>query len=286
MRVSSLSNDKVIDLLTKYFVPVWISRDHYQLAAPSDSEQDELLRIDRDRAQRGLEGGTVCVYVLTPDGAVSATMRLQSAWKPENLAPFLQKIVDEQKLQPRSAEAVKATVAAPRPPGRPEADGGLTLHVWTRFEDVKNNRGLSQDWVEWTVDDVSTLAPGADARAGTKLTMSRGAGKLFKRLYPPAARWDGRDCEVAGGQLTATVVAVEGDEVRLKLEGDVELKYPVTDKPLDGKITAKLAGAARYDSRRRLFTSFALASETAEYVWQWEGKPVHQKMLMAAELEP
>src|SRR5450755_2651063 len=118
MRVSSLSDDKVIDLLTKYFIPVWVSRDHYQLAAPSDSEQDELQRIDRDRAHRGLEGGTVCVYVLAPDGAVSATMKVHNAWKPESLVPFLQKVVDDQKLEPRSADAVRATTAAPRPPAK------------------------------------------------------------------------------------------------------------------------------------------------------------------------
>jgi hypothetical protein len=41
MRVSSLSDEKVINLLTKYFIPVWVSRDHYQLAAPSDAEKDE-----------------------------------------------------------------------------------------------------------------------------------------------------------------------------------------------------------------------------------------------------
>ena len=33
MRVSSLSDDAVIETLTKYFIPVWASRDHYQLDA-------------------------------------------------------------------------------------------------------------------------------------------------------------------------------------------------------------------------------------------------------------
>ena len=286
MRVSSLSDDKVIDLLTKYFIPVWVSRDHYQLAAPSDSEHDELERIDRERARRGLEGGTVCVYVLAPDGAVSATMRVQNAWKPQSLAPFLQKIVDEQKLEPRPAEAARATAAATRPPVSPEKDGGLVLHVWTRFEDMKNNRGLAQDWVQWTAEDASGLAPAADAQPGSTFTVSRDTtARLYKRLYPPAGRWDARDCEVVGGLLSAVVIAVEGGEVRMKLEGDVELKYPAMDKPPGGKVTAKLVGAARYDSKRRVFTSFALASETAEYLWSWEDKPVHQKMLMAVEME-
>ena len=51
-------------------------------------------------------------------------------------------------------------------------------------------------------------------------------------------------------------------------------------------MTARLIGAARYDPAKRVFTSFALASETAEYAWSWEGKPQRQKVLMAVELQP
>ena len=287
MRVSSLSDDKVIDLLTTYFVPVWVSREHYQLAPPSDAEQDELDRIDRDRAKRGLEGGTVCVYVLAPDGTVSATMRVQKAYKPENLAPFLQKVVDDQKLTPRGDEAVRATAAAPRPPAMPATEGGMVLNVWTRFDDPKSNRGTAQDWVEWTAEDWAALAPAAGAKPGDARTLPRdAAARLFQRLYPPTGRWDVHDCEVAGGSLTATVAAADGGEVRLRLEGEAELKYPISDRQVNGKVTARLIGAARYDPARRVFTSFALASETAEYVWFWEGKPQHQKMLLAVELQP
>ena len=287
MRVSSLSDDKVIDLLTKYFIPVWVSREHYQLAPPSDEEQDELDRIDRDRAKRGLEGGTVCVFILAPDGSVSATMRVQKAYKPENLAPFLRKIVDEQKLAPRSDEAIRATTAAPRPPAKPATEGGMMLNVWTRFDDPKSNRGTAQDWVEWTADEWAALTPAAGAKPGDAQTLPRdAAAKLFLRLYPPTGRWDAHDCEFADGGLKATVVAVEGGEVRLRLEGDAELKYPVVDKQADGRVTVRLVGAARYDPARRAFTSFALASETAEYAWSWEGKPQRQKVLTAVELQP
>jgi hypothetical protein len=287
MRVSSLSNDKVIDLLTKYFIPVWVSRDHYQLAAPSDSEQDELLRIDRDRAKRGLEGGTVCVYVLAPDGAVSATMRVQKACGPENLAPFLQKIVDDQKLTPRAGDAVRATTAAVRPAARPVTEGGAVLRIWTRLEDMKNNRGVAQDWVEWTADDWSALAPATDAKPGAAQTVPREtADKVLRRLYPPASRWDVQDSEVTAASLTATVVAVEGGQVRMRLEGDMELKFPVSLPSFNGKVTAHLVGAAHFDTERHCFTSFVLTTDAAEYLRHWDDKPVHQKMLAAVEMAP
>jgi hypothetical protein len=286
MRVTPLSDDKVINLLTKYFIPVWVSRDHYQLDAPSNSEKDELLRIDRDRAKHGLEGGVVSVFILAPDGEVFASMAVQRAYKPENLTPFLQKIVDDKHLEARSATAIKATTGAARPPTRPKTEGGVVLHVWVRDEGMKDNRGLSQDWVEWTTPEWQTLAPAADARPGSTLELPReAADKLFRRLYPPGPRWDARDAELAGGQLTATVVSAGDGEVRLKLEGEADVIFPATGHPTDGRIKAKLVGAARYDTANRQFKSLVLTSEKAEYVWYWEGKPQLRKLLMAVEME-
>jgi hypothetical protein len=286
MRVSSLSDEKVINLLTKYFIPVWVSRDHYQLDAPSNSEKDELLRIDRDRAKRGLEGGTVSVFILAPDGDVFASMSVQRAYKPENLAPFLQKIVDDRHLEARSPKAVKDTTAQARPAAHPKTDDGMMLHVYVRDEGMKDNRGLSQDWVEWSAAEWQTLAPAADARPGSTLALPREpAGKLFRRLYPPAPRWDARDAELASGKLTATVVSSDDREVRLKLEGEADVIFPSTGHPTDGRIKAKLVGAARYDATKHRFTSFVLTSEQAENVWYWEGKTQLRKLLMAVEME-
>ncbi len=287
MRVSSLSDDKVINLLTKYFIPVWVSRDHYQLEAPSNAEKDELLRIDRDREKRHLEGGAVSVFILAPDGEVFASMSVQRAYKPENLTPFLQKIVDDRQLKTRDAQAINETKAAPRPPARARTEGGLMLHAWVRDETMKDNRGVSQDWVELTAAEWRPLAPAADAAAGATLSMPRpAAAKLFRRLYPPGPRWDARDAELADGKLNAVVVSAKGGVVLLRLEGDADVIFPSTGHPTDGRIKAKLVGAARYDAAKGTFTSFELTSEQAEYVWFWENKPQPRNLLMAVEIEP
>src|SRR5437588_11420983 len=100
MRVSSLSDERVIALVSRYFVPVWLSRDHYQAGQVTPAEHEEVLRMDRDRQHRGLKGGSVCVYILAPDGAVTATMPVQQAHKPENLVPFLERIGAQQNRPP------------------------------------------------------------------------------------------------------------------------------------------------------------------------------------------
>src|SRR5689334_13140207 len=104
MRVSSLSNERVIEIVSRYFVPVWVSRDNYQLAPRPAEEKAELTRVDRERQKRGLQGGSVCVYILGPDGELKATLPVQKASKPANLIPFLEKLIEADQFAPRRPE--------------------------------------------------------------------------------------------------------------------------------------------------------------------------------------
>src|SRR5579884_2484078 len=111
MRVSSLSDPRVIEVVSKYFVPVSVSRDDYQREPRSEDEKAELLRLDRERARRGLKGGNVCVFIIAANGDVLATQPVQLAYKPENLVPLLQSTIAEEKLGPRSEETIQTSTA-------------------------------------------------------------------------------------------------------------------------------------------------------------------------------
>jgi hypothetical protein len=285
MRVSSLSDDRVIRLLTQYFVPVWVSRDHYQLAPPSKAEQDELLRLDRDRRQRRLEGGTVSVFLVAPDGTVAGSQPVQLAYKPENLVPFLEKYIKEGGVRPRDPAAARAT-AAPRPQARAKAEGGLLLTVRTRFDGKGPNRGVGRDRVELAPAEWAALLPAGDARPGSSWQVPREvADKFFGLFYPPLPHWDAKDSKVVSGSLTATAVSVSAREVQVKLAGAVDLLYPYTGKATDGRVKAKLVGVMRYHPGRRAITSFVLVSDEASYVWHWEDRPQPGTMLIAVEME-
>jgi hypothetical protein len=281
MRVSSLSDERVLGLIRRHFVAAWLSRDRYQLDGPDKAEQEELRRIDRQRHDRRLEGGTVCVHLLAPDGTVTATLPVQKASDPAKLKAFLEDFIEREKVKPRP----ETRPAAPARP-RARADGAVTLRVWTRFDDKGPNRGLSADRLELTAARAAAFVPARGARVGDSWKLAAdGVDPIISYFYPPLPHWDVRESKVVDRTLTATVVAASEKEVRLRLEGRVELLYPYTGKPTDGRVTAKLLGTATVDPATRTLTGLALASEEAEYVWYWKDKPQPRKMSIAVELE-
>lgn len=277
MRVSSLSDARLIRLISDHFVPVWVSRDDYQLPAARKDDKVLLRKIDDSRHAKEFEGGTVCVYIATPDGSVLATLPVQRAHKPELLKPFLDKIVREEKLKPRVRTRAGAEKARPA--------NGRTFIVRTKFDDNPVNRGTSRDRVELTPKEMATFIP-AKAEVGERWELDGAvAEKVLRYAYPPLPHWDAKLARVDKAGLSARVVAVDGDEATLWLEGDLELTYPVLKTPTDGKVTAKLAATARIDVRAGTLKAFALASRDGRYVWYWKGEAQPRKVAVAVELE-
>jgi hypothetical protein len=282
MRVSSLSDDRVIDLLSRYFIPVWVSRDHYQKGEPAKEERDELLRIDRERARRKLPGGTVCVFMVAPDGSVTATMPVQQAYKAANLVPLLERTVADRKLEPRDPKAVKATKAPPRESVRPETADGLVLHVWARGDVRGENRGVSEAWVELTAKEWRSLTPEGDKPINVPRSTT---DKLYRLFYPPGPIWDATAAEVLQGTLTVVLESSTGGVRHYRLSGATKLCYPANQKPADGRVTAEMVGYLDYDEKTKTITRFGLVSEEAVHVWYWKGEPQRRPMRIAVEQE-
>lgn len=284
MRASSLSNKNVIDLLSKYFIPVFVARDEARQVEPSKSDQDEVLRISRECRTRNLPAGSVCVYVVHPDGTVLTTQMVQQASKPENLVPLLKDIIAKEKLTPRDAQAVQTVEL--RQPVRPKTEGGVVLHVWTRFEGGRADYGLSEDWLELSRPEWASFVPPAELKPGASWPVpDKVAEKLFRYFFPPGPNWDIRQSAVLKAGLTATLLAVTTHGLEITLRGMVELSYPFAGPGTEGKVTAQLVGVVRHDPRKNVLDSLALVSEEAKYVWQWQGKPQPEKMAIAVELE-
>lgn len=282
--MSSLSNPRIVELISKYFVPAWVSRDDYQREARDQDEKAELVRIDHERARRKLKGGNVTVFILADNGDVLATQPVVVALKPENLRTFLEEMIAKHKLQPRSQEAIQASAAKPTE-AKPPAEGNRFIHIWTRLDTGPNN-GLTNDRVELTAAQCKAFLPPADAPSGTSWDIPEEvAHKLLQYCYPPGPHWMVKDCKVLKGKLKATLADGAKDEARIQLKGEMELQFPV-GKPTEGRITARFIGTARGDRKKQTLVSLVVVSEQAEYVWQWQGKPQPRKMRIALELEP
>lgn len=277
MRVSSLSDERVVRRLSGYFVPAWVSRDHYQLAAPPREAVQLLAKLDADRRAKKFEGGTVCAFIARADGTVLGTLPVQKAFKPDLLSTFLDQHIAAEKLTPRAAEEV---AAPPKP--KPATKGGRLFTVRTRFDDKGANRGTTRDLVELTREEWGAFLPPADD--GRRWTIATAASeKLLRHAYPPLPHWEAKKARLTVCELKAELVA-GGREKTVSLRGKVEMVYPDLGKPTDGKLTAKVVGFATVDGRS--LTSLVLTSEEGRYAWHWEDKPLVKPMSFAVELEP
>ncbi len=284
MRASSLSDKQVIELLTKYFVPVFIARDDSRDLQPSKADQEEVLRISRECRVKKLEAGSVCAFVVHPDGSVLTAKLVQQASKPEVLIPLLKEIVAKENVTPRDQEAARP--APLRKPVRPKSDGGIVLHVWTRFEGDRARYGLSEDWLELVPADWEAFAPPAGAKPGdTWPVPDKVLEKVARYFYPPGPNWDVRQSKVTKAAVTATLATAGARGPEVSLRGTVELSYPFAGPGTDGVVTAPLVGVARFAAEGKKLTKLSLVSDEARFVWQWQGQPRPEKMAVAVELE-
>src|SRR5262245_36333705 len=121
MRVSSLSDPRIIDTLNRYYVPLWLSRDSYQTVPRTPEEERELNRIDNECKKKKFEGGSVCVYLLSASGEVLGSMRVQSATDPDKLLPLLKQIVEKEKPEsrdPKNLPKPDLVRTPPKPKGK------------------------------------------------------------------------------------------------------------------------------------------------------------------------
>ena len=98
MRASSLANAKIIALLNRYYVPVYVSNEDYaRTGSAAAEEKAERNRIWQEAAKKGLSSGTVHVYILAPDGRVIDSLHVATASKVDQTLALLQRNVEKLK---------------------------------------------------------------------------------------------------------------------------------------------------------------------------------------------
>jgi hypothetical protein len=274
-----------VDLITRYFVPVWVSNDDYGRAKKSGSEREELERVKRLAAARKLANGDVNVYLLDAGGEVITSMGVAKAMEAQNLLPLLQKAITEKNLKPRDPDAIRAAAVPPLAVPEAKIEDGLLLHVFTRYLSG-GEKGNTDDFVELAPNEWAGLIPPADAKIGASWDVPKvTVEKIFRYCYPGVCHYDAKDSKIRTGRLQATVSAISANEIQMTLKGDLDLDHS-RDGNIDGRVTAKLIGVASYDRGTKAISSLQIVSEQGEYVWHWEGRPSRYRIGLVIESVP
>jgi hypothetical protein len=284
MRASSFSSAKVISLLNNYFVPVHMSnQDHDADGSAPPEVKAEKNRIYRDALAAGLKAGTVCAYMIAPDGRPVAVAPLNQnvAGDPDRLAELMERVIQELKV------AKGDLLARPTPPSAPPADAdALVLHVVARYlerrgddyvpHNVKELLGTkkahnwanlpSEGWVVLSRSEWTKLLPTGDVRMNDSWEPDKKVvTKVLNQFYPPTENTDLATNRIDEQPLQARVEAIENGVARARLEGRLKMKHPFYHKDDNNFVEAGLLGYLEFDVGKRGIRSLRLVTDNARY---------------------
>ncbi|MCI0681801.1 MAG: hypothetical protein L0Y71_06830 [Gemmataceae bacterium] len=281
MRASSLSNDKVIDLLNHFFVPVYLSNEDFAKGgcAPAE-ERKELQRIFRETLDAKRSAGTVHVYILAPDGKSYDSMHVASAYKVEKLVPMLEAALARHNL------TAARTLFPPGPQSRhPKAEpGSLVLHLVARNVVKKGDDIVpaqtklgetrsagwgsypSEDWIIFKKDVAAKLLPAGRIDKGTTWQLDRVlAARFLTHFYPTTENNDVTKNKILKQDLSATVLSVDNGIARAKLAGHLTMDHWFYHKADGNQVDARLAGYLDFEPATGRIRALRVVTEDATY---------------------
>ena len=224
MRTGPFSDAKVIELLNKYFTPVYaVNEDYAEKGPASREEKAEYQRIYHEAVKARLSTGTVHVYVLTPDGHPLDSLHVAEAAKKGNLISMLEKTVKELKIKEGKplVKPVPQSVA-------PKADkDSLVLHLTSRpLRGGGSWEGVSENWIVINQDEIKKLLPETKAEVGAVWDIDKTVStKLYRPFYPVTENNDLSTNRIDRQFLRGTIVSIMEGIIRARLEGKLKMKH-------------------------------------------------------------
>jgi RNA polymerase sigma factor (sigma-70 family) len=264
-RKSSLSDDRVIALLNRAFVPVYSSKDdHLPGGTASAEEKAERLRIYYATHDAKLDFGDECVYILTSDGQPFDGIRGRIAKDPDALIERLEQAV--RKLGTTSGPPVAPIVSQCPPPAA--EPGGLVLHLTARMFVHEGWWAIpAENWLVFSPTDQGELLPTSAVTVGTAWDVPEAAAmRLLAHFYPASENNDLSSHRLEQQSLRGRVLAVQDGLARARIDGTLRMMYQFYPKrePYE-RVDAKIAGVLEFDVRTRRIVSLRLATEEANY---------------------
>jgi len=272
LRVGLLSDDRVISLLNRCYVPVLVSNEDFgPTGRATPAERNEKIRIYQEALASKFQAGEGAVYVVAPEGKVLSAVIVPRAHSAAQVLPILEQF--------RGREGRPA--AAPGLRSRPPARGAdeVLLHLVARYVDAAGapektrttyHEVPAENWLPLGPADAAKLLPREDARIGLEWTPAPElSARILTHFYPVTEdilRDDSARSKVERLALRGRVVSIRGETIRARLDGEVRLSryfhaiHPPEHTPMT--IEARVSGFVDFDRSGRI-VSLKLGTDRA-----------------------
>jgi hypothetical protein len=275
----------VIDLLNGYFVPVAVrNQDFDDGGAATAEEKSEKTRIYHDALKAGMHAGSVCVYLVSPEGRPMAVAPANEdlVYDPERLSELMLQVVRQLNV----VKADSSPAAKPHSPAPSVSDGSLVLHIAARYLERKGDRCVpydvkgvlgtkngrnwanlpSQDWVVLSRPEWTSLLPRGEVRVNSTWNPSEDViKKVLRHFYPPTENTELKTNRFETLVIHACVESIEHGIARARLEGRLRMKHPFYHKDDNNFVEAELVGYLGFNIATREITSLRLVTDSGRY---------------------
>jgi hypothetical protein len=267
----------VIEMLNKYFVPVYISNEDYQGKGAIVAKEEFLAwqKIYHDALKEKRHAGSVCVYLVDGDSKGLASLIVSKAAEKDHLLKLLQATVD--KLKVKGGEPVLPVVCqAPPPPANP---GDLVLHLVSRA-DHKGSWGEfpAENWITLKEAESKQWLPPTAKPGATYSIPDKEATKVLTYFFPQTEVCDFEKLVEPDGpylhriekiKLQGKVLNSKDGIVMIRLDGNLKVKhkfYPGRDD--NNYAESTIVGYLQLNQKTGRISRLALTTTQARY-GQW-----------------
>jgi hypothetical protein len=267
MRAGPLSDSTVIDLLNRYFVPVYSSdEDSSPRGHGPEQEKAAHIRIYQEALKKPFGAGAVYVFILDPQGEVIDGMDVAHANQEDALLRMLKRTIE--KLHTTPGAPIIAPTNQSRPPKHPAdalvlhlvARGSLKAFPWREFP--------GENWILLSRSEWMSLLP-RDVTADSSWSLNDAlTRKLLTDFYPPTEELDTTQDrnEIQTATLSAKPISRKGSILRVQLDGKLVMKHSFYANRSDNfTVNATLLGWIEFDTAKTRITDFQLTTKHATY---------------------
>jgi hypothetical protein len=268
MRAGPLSNSKVIDLLNRYFVPVYSSNeDSGPRGQGSPQEKAEHIRIFKEASKQSCGSGSVYVYILNPEGQVIDGLHVARATQGDTLAEMLENVAQNLHTVPGPP------VVPPAPRSRPPSyqTDSLVLHLTARgsHAGVPWRQFPAENWIVLNRAEWMSFLPSGEIKAGSSWAIRPElTRKLLSDFYPQMEELDSSTDRnrIDEASLKVTVLSATAGRIQARLDGTLTMKRSFFPHQEDNNfVKATLLGWMELDTAHNHVDTFQLVTKTATY---------------------